>query len=279
MSFLRPHASSDPSPSAANPPLDTTSNDLTHRRFSSVSQTPSPPVSIPTSRPTSDPLPKSSNQLIDAIQSPEPNRRMYYIAQTYSKPISTSSSRPISTYSTYSSDGDAESSLDMDPAPDTQKITTPRLVRRSTRPLSISFNPSNIPKIPEERRKPSPEPGKDDQPEQQHCPCCRHNSIQKPTTYVDASIQTDPEPLRITTTGVSRATNSNLSSALDTDTPLTDDELPLPPPAPNPVIMGRMFDYFSNPGYQLGDSLMSSYHFNYYPQKQAIYSGDAFYVG
>jgi hypothetical protein len=88
-------------------------------------------------------------------------------------------------------------------------------------------------------------------------------------------MQTDPEPLRINTTGISATAttaNSNWSSALDTDTPLTDDYLP--PPAPNPVFMGRMFDYFSNPGYQLGDSLLSSYHFYY---QQPIYEDEVFY--
>lgn len=30
-------------------------------------------------------------------------------------------------------------------------------------------------------------------------------------------------------------------------------------PAENPIFMGRMMNYFSKPGYQLGDSLMSGY--------------------
>jgi hypothetical protein len=50
----------------------------------------------------------------------------------------------------------------------------------------------------------------------------------------------------------------------------SDDE----PPASNPVVMGRMFDFFSKPGYQLGDSLASAY--SYYPE-QLVYQEEVIY--
>jgi hypothetical protein len=45
----------------------------------------------------------------------------------------------------------------------------------------------------------------------------------------------------------------------------------------NPVFMGRMLDYFGNPGYQLGDSLISSYYYHYQPvyyHEEIIYGDD-----
>src|SRR4051794_28009516 len=41
-----------------------------------------------------------------------------------------------------------------------------------------------------------------------------------------------------------------------TETPLTEYDL-----TPNPVYIGQMLEYFSRPGYRLGDALHSTYHF------------------
>jgi hypothetical protein len=99
-------------------------------------------------------------------------------------------------------------------------------------------------------------------------------NVLRSSTTADSSMQTDPMlpglPYR-TMLRISTATDSDTlslpyneaSSALDIHTPLTENL-----PAPNPVYMGRMMDYFSKPGYQLGDSLFSSYQYYQQPVYQ-----------
>lgn len=80
--------------------------------------------------------------------------------------------------------------------------------------------------------------------------------------YVDTSTQTEQvsahsrKPLHIDTTTTTSLWSTGGYGAVS--------QAPLSPayqtfPGENPVFMGRMMNYFSKPGYQLGDSLMSSY--------------------
>jgi hypothetical protein len=97
------------------------------------------------------------------------------------------------------------------------------------------------------------------------------------SSLTDSCMQTDPVvsfPHPRTALRINTATDddtpvllySEPSSTLDIHTPLTEDL-----PALNPVFMGRMMDYFSKPGYQLGDSLFSSYRFHQQPVYQEGY--------
>ena len=94
------------------------------------------------------------------------------------------------------------------------------------------------------------------------CTCAHHPPPPKPT-YTNASVQTDPPP-------------SPAKNPLRIDT-LTASNWGAPPPralsydvyTPNfddggyavPFSMGRMTNYFSKPGYQLGDSLSNGYRY------------------
>ncbi|KAH7350508.1 hypothetical protein BKA66DRAFT_476262 [Pyrenochaeta sp. MPI-SDFR-AT-0127] len=105
------------------------------------------------------------------------------------------------------------------------------------------------------------------------CTCGFHKSSMKSNafpTYSDASVQTDlrsvsPQPALPVGTHVS----SDLPMNLDQGILSHENKVPvsLESSSVNPVFMGRMMDYFSMPGYQLGDCLMSGYHlsksFNY----------------
>jgi hypothetical protein len=99
-------------------------------------------------------------------------------------------------------------------------------------------------------------------------------------SLTDSCMQTDPIvpfPHPRTALRIKTATDddtpvlcySEPSSSLDIHTPLTEDL-----PAPNPVYMGRMMDYFSKPGYQLGDSLFSSYRYHQQPVYQEGYGNE-----
>ncbi|KAF2690290.1 hypothetical protein K458DRAFT_399638 [Lentithecium fluviatile CBS 122367] len=114
----------------------------------------------------------------------------------------------------------------------------------------------------------------------EHCTCGYHPPPAPPRpAYADASVQTSPLPspprtaLRLDTTP-STISNANFnsfpqsyqsyssasSSALDIQTP---QDVYYEEPASNgPFFMGRMMDYFSKPGYQLGDSLANSYAYS-----------------
>jgi hypothetical protein len=96
------------------------------------------------------------------------------------------------------------------------------------------------------------------------CKCGCHDPILPSKTtppYVDTSIQTDEVPsptrkaLRIDTTTTSQWSSGDYSAVSQADPSPTYDIIP----AENPIFMGRMMNYFSKPGYQLGDSLMSGY--------------------
>ncbi|KAF2704616.1 hypothetical protein K504DRAFT_416682 [Pleomassaria siparia CBS 279.74] len=250
ISFLRPL--SDPTAR-----IGSSSGDVAERRdsaqstfskrsssISSLSQSSLWTPNTPSSRPLSDP----------AIKSVEPiDARIATIVDESPKDFPTPTSTPTPT-----------------PTPLPPLIPT-RPVRRPI-PLSMSFNPSSFPKIVE--GKPLVSRNTSPVKDPTHCTCGFHPAtppppaVMKRSTYTDSSMQTDPmpptppprTPLRINTTTTTTDNDacslfySNTSSALEVHTPLTDDL-----PAPNPVYMGRMMDYFSKPGYQLGDSLFSSY--------------------
>ncbi|KAF2798483.1 hypothetical protein K505DRAFT_405175 [Melanomma pulvis-pyrius CBS 109.77] len=242
VSFLRPL--SDPIARFNTPSSDSLSKEdpgTTGRRSQSVSSQSQPALWTPsasTSRPSSDPIIKPINA----------------IPETYTK-----------------------ETLMESPVP-----TPTRPVRRS-RPLSMSFNPGSFPKIVEGKQliSRSNSPTKDPA----HCTCGCHTStpsIPTRSNYTDSSMQTDPitppprTALRIDTATGSDTSSlfySNASSALEVQTPLTDDL-----PAPNPVYMGRMLDYFSKPGYQLGDSLFSSYQHYQQPVYQEEYEDEEDWV-
>ncbi|KAF3044284.1 hypothetical protein E8E12_003862 [Didymella heteroderae] len=87
----------------------------------------------------------------------------------------------------------------------------------------------------------------------------------KRPTYADASVQTDPmsspprTSLRVDTFSASAwSTHSYSAVSRDVRTPIFDNF------GAAPFSMGRMTNYFSKPGYQLGDSLSSGYQ--YYEQ-------------
>jgi hypothetical protein len=93
------------------------------------------------------------------------------------------------------------------------------------------------------------------------CTCGCHTSPLPPqtrSTYANASTQTSslPSPprtaLRIDTSASSYWPSQHDYSAISQDIYNDDFETP-------PVFMGRMMNYFSKPGYQLGDSLFSGY--------------------
>jgi hypothetical protein len=134
-----------------------------------------------------------------------------------------------------------------------QQPSWSRQLRRSTtQPADTRTNQDQ----PEMRRSVSPD--KNILPQ---CTCGCHDVPLQPRpkpTYTDSSMQTDPTPspprtaLRIDTTTPSYPSLHSHSAVSQ--------EVPTPTLQNNPVFMGRMLDYFSKPGYQLGDSLSSGYH-------------------
>ncbi|KAH3904610.1 hypothetical protein HBI56_213950 [Parastagonospora nodorum] len=95
------------------------------------------------------------------------------------------------------------------------------------------------------------------------CGCHEPNPSQKVIlSYKDISIQTEEvqsparKPLRIDTMATSQWSSKDYSAVSQANLSPAYDNVP----AENPIFMGRMMNYFSKPGYQLGDSLMSSYH-------------------
>ncbi|KZM26431.1 uncharacterized protein EKO05_0005924 [Ascochyta rabiei] len=105
------------------------------------------------------------------------------------------------------------------------------------------------------------------------CTCGCHDppipSVRQ-STYANASVQTDPtspaprSALRVDTSSASRWSNNNYSAVShDLQTPIFDSCSPA-----IPFSMGRMTNYFSKPGYQLGDSLASGYQYCEQPMYQ-----------
>lgn len=94
------------------------------------------------------------------------------------------------------------------------------------------------------------------------CECHEPPHLQKAKpTYCDASMQTEnvPSPprtaLRVDTTRASNWSSNEFSAVSQADmSPMYDDYA-----VENPIYLGRPTSYFSKPGYQLGDSLMSHY--------------------
>ena len=130
-------------------------------------------------------------------------------------------------------------------------------------------NRSGITSIPEERGESNTTAHKITQ---EACTCGCHGPPLPPVTrpiYANASVQTDPIPspprsaLRVDTFKASTWGNSHYSAiSRDVQTPFFDNSF-----CAAPFSMGRMTNYFSKPGYQLGDSLASGYH-NY---EQPVY--------
>ncbi|OCK77200.1 hypothetical protein K432DRAFT_304763 [Lepidopterella palustris CBS 459.81] len=94
------------------------------------------------------------------------------------------------------------------------------------------------------------------------CICTQQSQPSSRSGYVDASVQTDQEPVPIHQSSIAIesdistvASHSSRTSISEISTPLTTVSA-----APNPVVMGRMLDYFNAPKYQLGDALRSTYH-------------------
>ncbi|KAF2648726.1 hypothetical protein K491DRAFT_684445 [Lophiostoma macrostomum CBS 122681] len=262
ISFLRPLSDSSPKPTS--PAIESPSRTSSRSRSSSISQ--------PTPRPLITSFPRPALEHMDDPHSPSAetpssltsSRRSSYISQSTSRSKSTSISSISSDVAPRSYSPDAES-------PCKETIVEPpvpnRLIRRSTRPLSMSFNTTPFPKIVEGRTL-SPANKGQTSPET-HCACCRHNATPRPM-YANASVQTDPEPLQ--TNNSRDEFNHATYSSWGVEAPLEDEPL-----APNPVVMGRMFDFFSKPGYQLGDSLASAY--SYYPEHQENVVYEEYYEG
>ncbi|KAF2812343.1 uncharacterized protein BDZ99DRAFT_264966 [Mytilinidion resinicola] len=81
-------------------------------------------------------------------------------------------------------------------------------------------------------------------------------------SYVNASVQTDPEPTHSLLSLRDDNSVPSLDSSLSSRSSVADGRTPvaIASPAPNPVVMGRMLDYFNAPKYRLGDALRSTYH-------------------
>ena len=116
--------------------------------------------------------------------------------------------------------------------------------------------------IPEEQTEKNP-PTANNTP---HCTCgCHSSPLPRPPqpTYTNASVQTDPPPpptktpLRIDTfTASNWGDSAPRALSYDVYTPNFDDGA-----GAVPFSMGRMTNYFSKPGYQLGDSLSNGYRY------------------
>jgi hypothetical protein len=99
----------------------------------------------------------------------------------------------------------------------------------------------------------------------------RRETIPMRPSYANASVQTDPEPMFLPPSSQddrsdtsSNTSRSSRSGVAEVNTPATATS-----PAPNPVVMGRMLDYFNAPRYQLGDALRSTYsHQPMYPEHE-----------
>ncbi|KAF2493413.1 hypothetical protein BU16DRAFT_79329 [Lophium mytilinum] len=79
--------------------------------------------------------------------------------------------------------------------------------------------------------------------------------------YVNAGVQTDPEPTESLPSLQEDSSDTSVSSPLSSRSSAAEVATPvaIASPAPNPVVMGRMLDYFNAPKYQLGDALRTTY--------------------
>ncbi|KAH7135736.1 hypothetical protein B0J11DRAFT_168566 [Dendryphion nanum] len=289
ISFLRPL--SDSSTKSFDPLREAPTRDADRSRSSSISQPLARPQSTSLSTSTSEPLSRSHSPPTETSSSQGSSRRSSFISQPASRPPSISSSRSTSDSLSKPFSPALETSGRESPI-ESPHHTSTRLKRRS-RPLSMSFNPNTFPKIVEGRTL-SPATRTQDPYNSNNvttiaasahtpCTCGCHSQPPKPKpTYTDASMQTEPESPQRTALHIDTSSNfssmpsySNRSSALDIQTPLSEPEILIQ--KPNPVFMGRMLDYFSNPGYQLGDSLMSSYY--YYQEQQQQQQQQVYYEG
>ncbi|KAF9700581.1 hypothetical protein EKO04_001521 [Ascochyta lentis] len=141
------------------------------------------------------------------------------------------------------------------------------LLSNPTQLANRNANWSGIAPIPEERVTPKATSNKTNT---EACVCGCHDPpipSRKKSTYANASVQTDPisppprTALRVDTSNDFRWDYNNNHSAIfrDVQTPILGNYS-----SAAPFSMGRMTNYFSKPGYQLGDSLASGYQ--YYEQ-------------
>ncbi|KAF3006877.1 hypothetical protein E8E13_010938 [Curvularia kusanoi] len=159
--------------------------------------------------------------------------------------------------------------------------------RSQATPSTRGFAPSSM--QPRSPNKELNQPGFNSIPEEQAemgsksanishtCSCGCHESASLRTNapiYADASVQTDSDPpqtraaLRVDTLSASKWGNSSYEAVTyDIRTPDLDDGLNAAP-----FLMGRMTNYFSKPGYQLGDSLSSGYQ--YFDQPMYYYQDE-----
>ncbi|KAF1836158.1 hypothetical protein BDW02DRAFT_254595 [Decorospora gaudefroyi] len=122
-------------------------------------------------------------------------------------------------------------------------IPSPTLTRRPTAKNTIA------------PMTPTPDSALPSKPSSKSCPCTCHPQTTARPTYTTASTQTSP-------TRTSLRINTSPTPTTHAYWP-SQRAYPAPDPAPDydtpPVFMGRMLNYFSKPGYQLGDSLFSGY--------------------
>jgi hypothetical protein len=152
---------------------------------------------------------------------------------------------------------------DVDRLPSSQKPMTDAILveRQSTRRILTAQNARESPAADLA----PPIPRSKDVPNTSTCTCGCHSSPlphQSRSIYANASTQTDrlPSPprtaLRIDTSKPAYWPSQHGYSAISQDAYYNDPQQDYDTPS---VFMGRIMNYFSEPGYQLGDSLFSGY--------------------
>ncbi|KAF2739757.1 hypothetical protein EJ04DRAFT_559659 [Polyplosphaeria fusca] len=149
--------------------------------------------------------------------------------------------------------------------------------RRKSRPLSMSFSLNMFPKIVEGKPL-SPSSIASDwtqaTKDTECCTCTSHRTSLPPSTYVDASIQTEPDSGPPTALRVGPSSDTSPFPSYNYDYGFAETEpTQFQAPVAVPMFMGRMMDYFHNPGYRLGDSLQSMY----YSHQPSIYEDEKYY--
>jgi hypothetical protein len=137
--------------------------------------------------------------------------------------------------------------------------------RRKSRPLSMTFSMSAFPRIVEGKPL-SPSSIASDwtqaTKDTEFCTCGYHGLPVAKPSYADAAVQTDPEPAPEPASLVAaEAFHAYDHDSYNAD---TDDGFH----GATPAFAGRMMDYYNNPGYRLGDGLMSMYAYHYDPVEE-----------
>ncbi|OAL53979.1 hypothetical protein IQ07DRAFT_584574 [Pyrenochaeta sp. DS3sAY3a] len=241
------------------------------RRSSSISsQRASRPPSLSYSRQSTD---VSTTSQLPSRTNSQSSFTSQWVAESWNEEMEdsgtlTSLAKPKSSHTRKTSRARFHDDMSLEKVPPKVSNRSLDLVTIQTRPteLSIKHTPTtNRPRSPSivseivESHKPSHEP----------VPCgacgCHMSSRQRvlKASYADASVQTDllqasvsRSNLRIDTDAAHWPRSHDYSATWqETEARATDDYQQ----ATNPVFIGRMMDYFSKPGYQLGDSLTSGY--------------------